>query len=249
MAYRLIANDMKQGETFVNMRENNSNSNSNSPYARNLNRGFGGNANETYVPGMQENAPGVKNTKHSHAKSNTPVIGFLYSISRKGIGEFWPLHLGTNTIGRSEDNDIVLKECSVSEKHATISIKQMKSTGKLIASIRDVGSKNGMFLNEEELDYDNHTCKTNDLITIGTSYKLLLILIDAEQYGLTVADNFVALDDSEDDFSTMAKGNAHSEDDTRSNFNPYGAENRNVDTGTVDLNGAQFTEAGKTKFM
>ena len=202
---------------------------------------------ETYVPGMHENAPGVsENRVMSRQEDTTPVVGFLYSISRKGIGEYWPLHLGTNTIGRSSECDIVLRERSISERHATLSIKQMKTTHKLIASIRDTGSKNGMYLNEEELDYDNHTCKNNDIITIGFNYKLLLLLIDAEQYGLSVSEDFAATD--EDDSFFPGQSNL-SGDDTRNNFNPYGAENRNVDTGTVDLNGAQFTKPGETKFM
>lgn len=229
---------MKQDETFVKARGT-----INNPYAR---KGFSGSAGETYVPGMHENAPGVTESKIPHQSDNTPVIGFLYSISRKGIGEYWPLHLGTNTIGRTNDNDIVLLEKSVSEHHATLSIKQMKSTGKLIASIRDVGSKNGMYLNDEELDYDNHTCKLNDIITIGTNYKLLLILIDAEEYGLSVAEDFAAV---EEDEMFYGPSNFVSGDATQSRFNPYDADNRNVDTGTVDLNGSQPNKPGGTKFM
>ena len=233
---------MKQDDTFVK-----SGNRDNNPYARSTSRMFAGNANETFVPGMQDNAPGVVDNKFDQAKGNTPVVGFLYSISRKGIGEFWPLHLGTNTIGRSSDCDIVLKERSVSEHHATLSIKQMKSTKKLIASIRDVGSKNGMYLNEEELDYDNHTCKLNDIITVGTNYKLLLILIDAEDYGLSVSEDFAAVEDEDAFFGDMPQGFVG--DNTQGRFNPYNSENRNVDTGTVDLNGGQPNKPGGTKFM
>lgn len=231
---------MKQGETLVNGNMNSGNN----PYARSEK---GSSGNETYVPGMQQNAPGVSESKTTNRQQDTtPVVGFLYSISRKGIGEYWPLHLGTNTIGRSNECDIVLRERSISERHATLSIKQMKTTHKLIASIRDTGSKNGMYLNEEELDYDNHTCKNNDIITVGTSYKLLLLLIDAEQYGLSVSEDFVPVEEEENDFFATTNNFG---DDTRNNFNPYNADNRNVDTGTVDLNGAQFTKPGETKFM
>ena len=232
---------MKQDETFVK-----SGNRGNNPYARSTGRPIANNASETYVPGMQENAPGVVENKFDQDKDNTPVVGFLYSISRKGIGEYWPLHLGTNTIGRSSDCDIVRKERSVSEHHATLSIKQLKSTKKLIASIRDVGSKNGMYLNEEELDYDNHTCKLNDIITVGTCYKLLLILIDAEDYGLSIAEDFAVVEEEEAFFGI--KG-GFGGDETQGRFNPYNSENRNVDTGTVDLNGGQTSKPGGTKFM
>ncbi len=230
---------MKEDETFVKERGNLN------PYAR---EGFSRSAGETYIPGMQGMAPGVKEGIMTHQKSNTPVIGFLYSISRKGIGEYWPLHLGTNTIGRSTDNDIVLLERSVSEHHATLSIKQMKSTGKLIATIRDVGSKNGMYLNEEELDYDNHSCKLNDTITIGVNYKLLLILIDAADYGLSVAEDFAAIEE-DDMFFDGYSSDFRRDDATHSRFNLYDADNRNVDTGTVDLNGSQPNKPGGTKLM
>ncbi|MBP3844655.1 MAG: FHA domain-containing protein [Prevotella sp.] len=230
---------MKQDETFVR--------GGNNPYARS--RGGQRTGSETYIPGMNDVTPGsVPSQASPQAKPNTPVVGFLYSISRKGIGEYWPLHLGTNTIGRSEDNDICLKEMSVSSKHATLSIKQMKSTHKLIASIRDTGSKTGMFLNDEELDYENHTCKANDIITVGSSYKLLLILIDAEEYGLSVAEGFVEDKQStEDNFGFQPQGGFG--DATQSKFRPYSADNRNVDTGTVDLSGAGFEEPGGTEMM
>ena len=193
----------------------------------------------TYVPGMHENALNDDHEIVRHPQQNDdPVVGFLYSISRKGIGEFWPLHLGTNTIGRSSDMDIVLKEMTVSEHHADILVKQLKkSQNKVIASIRDAGSKTGIIVNDEELDYDMHKCETNDIITIGSCYRLLLLLIDADKYGLTVADNFMPADEIEGGENYSAVGGTDS---------MYDSSNRNVDTGTVDLNGAGFEGPGGT---
>ena len=194
----------------------------------------------TYVPGMHENMvnEGQENKKPLPATNDDPVVGFLYSISRKGIGEFWPLHLGTNTIGRSNDMDIVLKEMTVSEHHADILVKQLKkSENKVIASIRDAGSKTGIIVNDEELGYDMFSCKTNDIITIGSCYRLLLLLIDAEQYGLTVAENFIPSDDADDDYDYI------NEDDFDGLYDP---SKRNVDTGTVDLNGGDIEGPGAT---
>ena len=223
---------MKQEDTYVKARGG-SNKTAN-PYSRNYGMDFGENAG-TYVPGMHENAPGVDD-ESTPVTNDTPVVGFLYSISRKGIGEYWPLHLGTNTIGRAEDCDVRLNEQSVSEHHAVISIKQMKSTNTLIASIRDVGSKNGIFLNEDELDYDNHPCKMHDLILIGHNYKLLLLLIDAERYGLTVAKDFVpAIEEN----LPMQRGF----------FNPYSGQDRPKYEGTVDLSGDKFDDPGNTNIM
>lgn len=230
---------MKQGETFVNAKGKGKSQGN--PYSRAYE--FDSNQDAaTYVPGMHEDAPGVSNDIDEDVNI-TPTVGFLYSISRRGIGEYWPLHLGTNTIGRASDCDVRLMEMSVSDHHAAISIKQMKTTHRLIASIRDIGSKNGIFLNEEELDYENHNCKSNDLIVIGRCYKLLLLLVDAEQSGLSIAEDFVPINDNSTDNGDMAQ------DFTRSNFNPYTSKGRNVETGTVDLSGSQFDEPGKTNFL
>ena len=199
--------------------------------------------NATYVSGMDANngsdaqAPQPKKVEYN----GEPVVGFLYSISRKGIGEYWPLHLGSNTIGRSDSCDIQLNEASVSDSHATLSIKQMKSTQALIASVRDTGSKNGMYLNEEELDYDNHSCKNGDVLTIGTCYKLLLILINAKEYGLSIAENFIPYVKPVKEVEIPVGG---IEDGAFRGRNQY------VDDGTVDLSGnGGFISAGETKIM
>ncbi len=209
------------------------------PYSRGYGNDYSSDAG-TYVPGMHEEVKD-SNLESQMEDNSAPVVGFLYSISRQGIGEYWPLHLGTNVIGRASDCDIRLMERSVSEHHASISIKQMSSTHRLIASIRDIGSKNGMYLNDEELDYDNHSCKANDIITIGKCYKLIMLLIDAEQLGLSIAEDFVSVED--DSFHSNSFGKYLSED------NPYSANERRVETGTVDLSGDQFDGPGNTSFL
>lgn len=221
---------MKQGNVY-GTRERHTNAN---PYARISNQNVDQNAG-TYVPGMHEDVSEVQSDDGD--VNSTPIVGFFYSISRRGIGEYWPLHLGANTIGRADDCDVCLQEMTVSEHHATISIKQMKSTHKLIASIRDIGSQNGMYLNDEELDYENHTCKSNDLITVGHCYKLLLLLVDAEQCGLSVAENFVH------------SGESSQKEYLKNKFDPYNSEDRNVIEGTVDLSGNKFGEPGGTSFI
>lgn len=147
----------------------------------------------TIIPGMQP----VKQEGQKKLLPSYPVVGFLYSISRQGIGEYWPLHIGRNTIGRSSECDVCLQEGTVSDLHAALNIKQMQTTKKLSAQIRDEGSKNGIFVNDEELDFDVHSCVNGDIITIGLHYKLLLILVDADAYGLSVDEDFVAVDADE----------------------------------------------------
>lgn len=198
----------------------------------------------TFVPGMQGNAPTV--TEQGKVRYEEPVVGFLYSISRKGIGEYWPLHLGANTIGRSADCDVRLREMSVSSLHARISIKQMKTTGALIATIRDEGSRTGMYVNDEELDYDLHNCKSGDIITVGANYQLILLLINAKELGLTVSEDFVA--DNEEDVIPEASSPAAPIDINATNT-PYRRQNRPSYDGTVDLSGASFNMGGDTQIL
>lgn len=179
---------MSQEKTSVPGMENSYYANKkNNMYSRTTTPDMG--SRGTMVPGMEEVAPNV-GRHESSAKGGAPVVGFLYSISRQGIGEYWPLHIGSNKIGRSGNCDICLKEGTVSDIHAELNIKQMKTTHKILASIKDIGSKNGIFVNEEELDYSAHECFNNDLITIGLNYRLLLILIDTQALGLTVSENY-----------------------------------------------------------
>ena len=124
--------------------------------------------------------------------------------------------------------------------HAELYVKQMKTTHKILASLKDVGSKNGIFVNDEELDYSTHECFNNDLITIGLNYKLLLILIDAESLGLSVSENFMAVQEEEEPEIPFQPQNT--------GFNPYD-HNRRPTTGTVAMDGSQGTEPGGTRFM
>lgn len=238
---------MSQSETYVPGMNSVGNQSNNDLYSRHQTGAPSANsysANGTYVPGMQaevvKEASGPQNVRSNDGE---PVVGFLYSISRMGIGEYWPLHLGANTIGRSGDCDIQLKEASVSDKHAALNIKRMKTTQTLIASVTDTGSKNGMYLNDEELDYNQHSCKNGDVLTVGTCYQLLLVLINATEYGLTVAENFVPFEDS-------VEVPDNDVDDSFLNSTYSRAQRRYTDDGTVDLSGAKnFTSPGETKIM
>ena len=189
----------------------------------------------TVVPGMHNQAPGVQ--AEAPAESGAPVVGFLYSISRKGIGEFWPVHVGRNTIGRDAGCDIRLLESSVSGVHAALNVKIMKSDGRIVAQIRDEGSKNGITVNGEELDFGIHECHSNDIIVIGDNYQLLLLLIDAEKYGLKVSESFIAVDDTPAAPSFADNG-----------FDPYNSANRAVG-GTQAIDGTNDYNAGGTKFL
>ena len=194
----------------------------------------------TVVPGMHEQAPGVETPIPE--RKQAPVVGFLYSISRKGIGEYWPVCIGQNTIGRDATNDVILAESTVSSRHAVLNVKQLKQSKKLVAQIRDEGSKNGIVVNDEELDFGIHECHNGDLIRIGDNYLMLLILIDAEERGLSIAEEFLSIDDipTPPSFPGM--------NDMDATNNPYDSRNRAYN-GTQAMDGRADFDAGGTKFL
>lgn len=158
----------------------------------------------TVVPGMGQQgaapAMGVQNMTEMQQpvqrmfNSGKPIVGFLYSVSRTAVGEFWPLHIGQNTIGQSSNSDICLAEGTVSIEHAVLVVRKMKNPEKVIASISDARSTNGTMLNGVSLGFAAVDCKNGDIITVGENYELYLILVDAPTLGLKVSENFIPVE-------------------------------------------------------
>ena len=173
----------------------------NQPYSRPSNQGRG---NGTVYPGM-EMPTGQPRTSAPHQQNNTkqsgkPIVGFLYSISRTGVGEYWPLHIGQNIIGNSFDCDIVLGEGTVSQRHANLHINKMKKPEKTEATISDLGSTNGTQVNENSVSVARPVeCVNGDIITIGENYDLLLLLIDTKAIGLHLSKNFIDIREEQED--------------------------------------------------
>ena len=97
------------------------------------------------------------------------------------MGEFCPLHIGKNTIGSSPKCDICLSEATVSENHASITVRVLENQEKTIASLKDTDSTNGTKINGEDVDFDANKIKNGDIIRFGTNYECLLILIDTKE--------------------------------------------------------------------
>ncbi len=168
-------------------------------------RGTNSAARGTVVPGMGE-APYTPSGNVAEAapsqtrqqrpiRSGKPIVGFLYSISRTPVGEYWPIQMGKNTIGQSGSSDIVLAEGTVSNNHAVIITRQGKNG--IIAAIKDTESTNGTMLNGEMIDFEAEECHNGDVITIGNNYKLLFLLIDAAASGLSTSKEFIPTNEPE----------------------------------------------------
>ena len=166
----------------------NPNHSSSSSYSNPYNKG-------TAVPNMNAAHAQAQGTAGFSSLNTKPVVGFVYSISRQGVGEYWPLHVGANTIGSTPTCDICLREATVSGEHAVLVVRKMKNPEKTIASISDARSTNGTMVNGESLGFSAVECVNGDVITIGENYELVLLLIDTKALGLKVAENFMPMDE------------------------------------------------------
>lgn len=232
-------------------------------YSRNTNARS--TAKGTVVPGMdqfngsaRQSAQGAPNAsaRSSSRRPGKPVAGFLYSISRQGIGEYWPLYQGQNTIGSSSNCNICLREGTVSGEHAVLVVRKMKNPEKTIASISDARSTNGTMINGESLGFAAMECFNGDIITIGENYELVLLLVDVKALGLRVAENFIdidnAIEDGYEDEDPYTPGYTQAEED---NFPPRfegsrGSYNNSFGTdGTVGMDGSNGIKGGGTVGM
>ena len=141
----------------------------------------------TVFPGMSQTAP-VSNQQ----VNNKPVVGFLFSVSRTPAGEYWPLHIGLNTIGRTPECDVCLNEATVTAQHAKLVVRVMKNPEKTICSLQDAASTCGSMINGNSLGFDPVECHNGDIITIGEHYQLYLILVDTKTLGLSVNPDFIS---------------------------------------------------------
>lgn len=194
-------------------------------YARGNNRSSS--ARGTIVPGMT-NAQMEPNNVSSETvnpqprkavQPGKPIVGFLYSISRTPMGEYWPLQMGRNTIGQAKDSDILLSEGTVSTNHAIIVTRQVKNG--IIAAITDSQSTNGTMINGEPIGFSAEECHDGDIITIGNNYQFVMILIDAAKRGLSVSKDFISVnteteEDDMDDIPSFSPGSTRP-----GGFDPY----------------------------
>ncbi|WP_417016374.1 FHA domain-containing protein [Alistipes sp.] len=148
------------------------------------NANYGG----THFPGMNT---GPQASANSMTETHKPIMGFLYSVSRTACGEYWPLYMGLNTIGRATTCSVRLAEATISDNHAEIVIRQMKNPDSVLVSIRDSRSTCGTLLNGSSLGFDAQECHNGDIITFGEHYEFYFILIDTKALGLEPRQDFI----------------------------------------------------------
>lgn len=143
--------------------------------------------------------PAAEQPNERLSSGEKPLVGFLYSVSKTMLGEYWPLRAGSNPIGRSSDSAVCLKESTVSDKHANLVIRQMHNEDgsvSILAFVQDLGSTCGTMVNGVSLGFDPKECKNGDVITIGENYELYFILIDRLGLNLLTKDSFIPVQES-----------------------------------------------------
>ena len=159
-----------------------------------MNSNAGMQGNNPQGPSQMTQFPGMGSNFN---KEKRPILGFLYSVSRTPYGEYWPLFVGSNPVGRGSNNAICLKESSVSDNHATIVVRRMQNKGEsegIFVFVQDTGSMYGTMLNGVTLDFNPRECKNGDIITIGANYELYVILIDPNALGLATKEGFQSIE-------------------------------------------------------
>jgi len=92
-------------------------------------------------------------------KKEASILAWLIEKEGRRPGTVYQLNEGITSIGRREDNDIVLDDPAVSREHAKIRIEE----GKFV--LYDLVSENGTFVNGERIA--NKEIVDNDEIIIG----------------------------------------------------------------------------------
>ncbi len=86
-----------------------------------------------------------------------PITSLRLALSGTEIG----LGLGEHVVGRGAECSVCIEDPLASRRHAVITVTPEG------ASIRDLGSRNGVLVNGDEID-GHHQLATGDLITLGS---------------------------------------------------------------------------------
>ena len=164
---------------------------------------------KTYIPGMGEEpiVSSVQNNSQSkdlHGNNgiigetrmislqNRVVVGVLFSVSKGLLGEIFPLYLGRNLIGKSNNCDVCLHENTVSSEHAILYIR--KNNGGTVShydiTLTDYNSQYGSTVNDEAGRYETLSVKENDILTIGRHYKFIIKIFDVDEHVFRADEEF-----------------------------------------------------------
>jgi len=94
-------------------------------------------------------------------KRKPPVVGWLVAMNGEQKGEDFRVRDGQNTLGTSPEAEIVVRDNTVSAKHASLRYKE----GKFF--LTDLDSSNGTYLNDGKETIAREELKDGDTIRMG----------------------------------------------------------------------------------
>ena len=105
--------------------------------------------------------PGPRKTVLLTEQRKAPVVGWLVAMNGEQKGEDFRIHDGQNTLGSGTESDIVIRDTTVSGRHASLRYKD----GKFF--LTDLDSSNGTYLNDSSESIAREELKDNDLVRLG----------------------------------------------------------------------------------
>lgn len=94
-------------------------------------------------------------------KRKPPVVGWFVALDGEQKGEDFRIREGQNILGSSPECEIVIRDSTVSAKHASLRYKDRKFI------LSDLDSTNGTFLNDRAEPIAREEIKDNDSIRVG----------------------------------------------------------------------------------
>ena len=96
---------------------------------------------------------------------NIPTLSWLVALQKPHRGELYQIKQNGLTLGRAEENDIVLDDEQCSRNHARLMVEP--GIGNPQVYIQDAGSANGTFVNAQRVV--RQLLQDEDRITLGQS--------------------------------------------------------------------------------
>lgn len=145
-----------------------------------------------HQPIVQQRNGKMVEEQRTVSMQNRVVVGVLFSVSKGLLGEIFPLYLGRNLIGKSNNCDVCLQENTVSSEHAILYIRKNNgnTTPHYDITFTDYNSEYGSSVNQEDGRYETLPVKENDILTIGRHYKFIIKVFDYDENILTEDEDF-----------------------------------------------------------
>jgi len=105
--------------------------------------------------------PGPRKTVLLTEQRKAPVVGWFVALDGEQKGEDFRIRDGQNILGSGLDADIVIRDGTVSSRHASLRYKDHRFY------LSDLDSTNGTFLNDAPESIAREEIRDNDVVRLG----------------------------------------------------------------------------------